>query len=239
MKEFVLHDAKNSRDIPVLIYLPDRIEEKLSVVLFAPGYQKQADLIKERTKFAYKQYEYLANYFTSKNYVFVSMQHDLPNDRDGIEFIDQNLPQNIARTALWHRCNESLLFVIEHLKENFPLWDYSKFMMVGHSNGADIAKYFSNRCPELVSHLILLDGRRCPLKANLPLKTLMFEADDTMPDHGMIPEVGSEENQNRQGMEWIIVKPKNAKHNAYNGAIIDDELKNKIIKTIDWFLLNW
>jgi predicted esterase len=238
IKEFALHDYSRARDIPVIVYLPKDFSANLSLVFFAPGYQTQEELIKSRAKFAYKQYEYLAKYFTSKNYAFISMQHDLPGDKDGIEFIDQSLPQDQAREDLWSRCYKSTLFVIEHLKAHFPSWNYNKFIMTGHSNGGDIAKYFSNNLTDLVSHLIILDGRRCPLKANLPIKTLMFEADDTIPDQGVIPDIGTKENPKRQAMEWTIVKPRNATHYGYNGSLINDELEKKVINTIDWFLLD-
>ncbi len=56
----------------------------------------------------------------------------------------------------------------------------------GHSNGGDIAKYFAGLYPKMVRSLVLFDARRAKLRPQLPLSVLMFEADDTTTDIGVI-----------------------------------------------------
>jgi len=37
-------------------------------------------------------------------------------------------------------------------------------------------------------------------------------------------------------LEWIIIKPKDAFHTSYRGDLITKELKEKVLKAIEYFL---
>ena len=64
----------------------------------------------------------------------------------------------------------------------------------------------------------------------------MFEALDTSADIGVIPDEGTQDSPKRMNLEWLIVKPAGALHMSYRGDLISDELKSKVLKTIDFFL---
>jgi len=234
--DFSFIDHTRERNVPVGVYLPENISDKLPVVIFGPGYQGQDVLSDDKAELGYKKYEYLAEYFTSKNYCFISIQHDIKGDTDGLESIDPNAPQAEARKHLWLRGGQNIKYVIDELKQKLPELAFDQFIIAGHSNGGDIAKFYANNHPEQISHVIVLDGRRCPINPSLDLTILMFESNDTTTDVGVLPDEGTEQSPKRNNLEWVVIKPKNATHIGYNGRYITEELKNKVLRSIEWFL---
>jgi len=119
-------------------------------------------LLKEES--VYKRYTYLAEYFTLKGYSFISIQHDILGDNDGLETVDPKAIQDEARQHLYIRGTDNILFIIESLKQQSLSLRLDKFILAGHSNGGDIAKYFTALNPSLVDALILFDARRAKLR---------------------------------------------------------------------------
>jgi pimeloyl-ACP methyl ester carboxylesterase len=224
-----LFDTSRQREIPATIAFPeDRSSGK--VVVFSHGYQSQDILQRKSFILGYKLYKYLEEFFTSNGYAFISIQHDLPNDNDGLETIDQNLVQHHAREHLYRRGVENILFVLNELQSDFPQLNYDKFVICGHSNGGDISKYFANKYPERISEVIAVDARRCRIES--PMRILMFEANDTVTDAGVIPEA----HDMREKVDLVVVKPKNALHAGYCGDGVSNELKSEVFSAISWFL---
>lgn len=234
--ELNLFDKTRKRKIPILIYTPNNPLQNISIVIFNPGYQEQKDLIKSDNIMAYKKWDYLAEYFIGIGYAFITIQHDLPGDIDGLETIDPKLPAVEARKHLWLRGEQNIFFVINELKQKFPEFNLNKFIISGHSNGGDIAKFFTNNHENMVSSAIIFDGRRCPIKPNSKQKLLIFEANDTSTEIAVLPNEGSKENPKRINLEWVIIKPKDAFHTSYRGDLITENLKAKVFKAIDFFL---
>ena len=219
IKKFNFIDEKRDREIPIIIYSP-KIETN-NIVIYNPGYGGGPEAFIKcqngERKYPFEQAEYLAKFFTNKGYNFISIQHDLITDQDGLETLNWKDDQKVIRRHLWERSEKNILFIIEELKKECPKWNLNKFIIGGHSNGADSAKFFANNHCELISHVISLDGRRCPVDSNAQLKLLMFEANETLPDDGVIPNKRNPNNYNdafpddRKNLEWVIIKPKNAK----------------------------
>lgn len=231
--DFDFYDKKRSRNIPVAIFKPIGEGKNYPAIIFSPGYQSQEQLRKEGLN--YKVYNFLAEYFTSKGFVFISIQHDMLGD-DGLETVDPEAIQDDARKHLYIRGKENILFVLESLKKEKPTIEFDNMIFAGHSNGGDIAKYFTNQHPEYVKSLILFDSRRAKLVPKNNLKVLMFEADDTMTDEKVIPEPYREDNSKRSNLDLVIVKPSGAMHRSYKDEFINEEVKNKIFISLDWFL---
>jgi len=242
IKEFNFFDISRNRMVPVIVYLPAVITNVVNAVIYNPGYDRQEFILESQKGVIpcqYKNNSYLAKFFTEKSYAFISIQHDILGDKDGLETLDPNAIQAIARKHLWDRGVQNMLFVIGELKKQNLGLNLEKFILGGHSNGGDIAKYFANLYPDLVSHLIICDGRRCPIPTNANLKILMFEANDTSTDFGVIPDEGSQENPKRTKLEWVVVKPKNALHMSYCDAGKEEDVKQQVCKTIEWFISNF
>ncbi len=234
--ELNLFDKARNRKVPILIYTPDKLSKNIPIVIFNPGYQEQKDLIKPGNIMAYRKWKYLAEYFVSIGYALISIQHDLPGDTENLETIDPKLPAIEARKHLWVRGEQSILFVIQELKQKYHNFNFNKFIIAGHSNGGDIAKFFANSHEDMVSSNIIFDGRRCPIKPGSKQRLLIFEATDTSSEFGVLPDEGSQDNPKRMNLEWIIIKHKDAFHTSYRDDMITEELKAKVFKAIDFFL---
>lgn len=234
--ELDLFDSSRNRQVPVLVYMPDGPQEFLPVVIFNPGYQDQKYLIKPGNVLAHRKWKYLAEYFISKGYAFIAIQHDLPGDTDGLETIDPNLPSVEARKHLWIRGQQSILFVIDELKKQYHNLNFDNFIISGHSNGGDMAKFFTNNYEDRISCVIIFDGRRCPINPGSKQRLLMFEATDTSTEIGVLPDEGTQDNQKRMDLEWVVIKPVGAFHTSYRDDLISKELKIKVLKAIDFFL---
>ena len=231
---FDFYDESHKRQVPVSVYLPEKEGNNLPTIVFGPGYQGQEDIQKE--ELVYKKYTYLAEYFTAKGYAFASIQHDVFGDVDGLEKVDPNAIQDEARRHLYIRGEANILFALAQLAhQNLPL-RLDKLILSGHSNGGDIAKYFANQHPELVHCVILFDARRARLRPVSPLPVLMFEADDTTTDVGVIAEPLQENNSMRANLDLTVIKPSGALHASYIDGEITEPLKKKIYSALDWFL---
>ena len=231
---FDFYDESRKRQVPVSVYLPENASNPLPTIVFGPGYQGQEDLQKE--ELVYKRYTYLAEYSTAKGYAFVSIQHDVFGDVDGLEKVDPNTIQDEARRHLYIRGEANILFTLAQLEQqNLPL-RLDNLILSGHSNGGDIAKYFANQHPDLVHCVILFDARRARLRSASPLSVLMFEADDTTTDVGVIAEPVQDNNTMRANLDLTVIKPSGALHASYIDGEITEPLKKKIFTTLDWFL---
>jgi pimeloyl-ACP methyl ester carboxylesterase len=231
---FDFYDESRKRQVPVSVYLPEKEGNNLPTIVFGPGYQGQEDIQKE--ELVYKKYTYLAEYFTAKGYAFVSIQHDVFGDVDGLEKVDPNAIQDEARRHLYIRGEANILFTLAQLEQqNLPL-RLDNLILSGHSNGGDIAKYFVNQHPDLVRCVILFDARRARLRPISPLSVLMFEADDTTTDTGVIAEPVQENNAMRANLDLTVIKPSGALHASYIDGEITKPLKKKVYAALDWFL---
>lgn len=236
---------QDSRIIPVMIYLPDGFEllSKIKTVIFGNGFQSQQKFIEKKDYYC-KQYTYLADFFTKKNYAFISIQYEVLGDQDCLP--DQSKGKKIdqikERTPLWIKDEKIILEVIEQFKKSELKLDFSKFIIAGHSNGADVAKFFANRHSSMISHVISMDGRRCPISPFVELKLLSLEANDTCSDEDIIPgKLGYDPwPGEREKIEYFIFKPKEALHRSYceyeDDSKNDFIARNKALKAIDWFI---
>lgn len=229
---------QNARQNPVILYLPDNFAEMKNIksVIFGSGFQGQ-DRFEDG--FYCKNYTYLAKFFTDKSYAFISVQFEVPGDKDELPNLakGEKIDQIKERTPLWIKDEKIILFIIEKLKEEYATLNLDKFIIAGHSNGADVAKFFANRHSEKILNVISIDGRRCPISPFVDLKVLMFEANDTTTDKGIIPgENGYDPLPGeREKTEYVVVKPKNAMHRSYKDSG-EDIVKKQTCSAIDWFL---
>ncbi|MEQ9115450.1 MAG: hypothetical protein RLN62_01495 [Rickettsiales bacterium] len=229
-------DNKRNRKIPCAIYLPQEIKNGVNLVVFSPGYREQEKLkIKGPS---YTNYSFLAEYFTNESYVFLSIQHDLLGDNDGLETIDPKVDQSKAREHLWKRGAENIKFCLQEVKKLHPEINIDKFIISGHSNGGDIAKYYANNNESKIDSIISLDGRRAPIKRGTNFKILMFEGSDTALDSNVVPGGQRPQPGDKQELEYILIKPKNVLHAQYCDDA-SEEVKNKIYQSIDFFLKNY
>lgn len=156
-----------------------------------------------------------------------SIQHELPTD----EPIATTGKLAETRRPNWERGVENILFVIKELKRTRPELDYKDLLLVGHSNGGDIAMLFAQKYPQRVRKVVTLDNRRMALPRARKPQILSIRSSDQAADDGVLPTTAERE---RFGIR--IVKLNNTAHNdMWDGATKNQ--KQEINKIISSFLL--
>lgn len=203
-----LIDKERGRKIPVAIYEDNR-EMDFPVVIINHGYGVKNT-----------EYLFLAEALSHYGYYVVSIQHDMPGDPALAQ--TQNIFER--RKPMWERGVQNIAFVMDELKKLEPNLNLNKIVLVGHSNGGDIAMRFFEQYPERVLKVISLDSLRYPFPVQKKVPILHFNATDTKPDSGVIP---------KQSVETISIA--DAKHMDFcdKGKL---EVREAVWKSIVQFL---
>jgi len=216
-------DSSRNRIIPVTIYnrtsttnikydLHQNVHKKL--VILNPGYGGTRN-----------DYGYIANNLAIKGYLVVTVQHDLPTD--------DTLPRTgdiyKLRKHFWDTGAKSVLFVTEKLKKEYPGLDYNSIILIGHSNGGDIAMLIANEYPKFAKIVITLDNRRVPLPRSASPRVFSIRSADQPADPNVLP---SEEEQKKYRIRIVKV---NTTHNDMGGMGTDAQ-KQEINRLINNFL---
>ena len=132
------------------------------------------------------EYSFLANVFAARGYLVASVQQDVPTDPPLVTRV--GLPY-VGRRKVYEKGEANILFVVQQLKSLQPNANYDHLTLVGHSNGGDIAMYFAQQHPELVSKVVTLDNLRVPFVLSDKLKILSFRSRDPnfKTDPGVLP----------------------------------------------------
>lgn len=244
IQELEFFDKVAGRKFPAMLYTPSDFDKdnQLKTVIFCHGFQEQERLA-EGLLYC-KGYEYLANFFTNKGYAFIAPQFQILGDTDSLDILLGD-GQSKSRENLWLKYVKTILFVLAELKAMDLELDLNKFIIGGHSTGGDVAQYFASNYSEQISHCILFDSRKCPIKEGLNATILRFEADDTPAKAGILQDEGTF--NKRQDVELVIVKPKGVlrrtcytdRINNKNDECYNPKLKQKIYNTMEWFLGNF
>ncbi|WP_051555188.1 alpha/beta fold hydrolase [Legionella fairfieldensis] len=96
---------------------------------------------------------------------------------------------------------------MSELHRREPNLNINKIILIGHSNGGDIAMLFAKEHPQLVKKLISLDSLRMPFPRNGISPILSLRANDTQADAGVLP---SDKEARHIGI--VIIKLENSKH---------------------------
>lgn len=162
----------------------------------------------------------------AQGYFVASLQHELPGDEPIAT--TGNLRQ--TRKPNWERGVQNMLFVLRELQRTQPDLDYRQLLLLGHSNGGDMAMLFAAENPKLVARVISLDNRRTPLpRARYP-RVLTLRSNDQVADAGVLPTPAE---QLRYGTQ--VVQLLHTQHNdMWDGAT--EPQKQEMIKAITQFL---
>jgi len=132
----------------------------------------------------FTEYSFISNFFAARGYLAVSIQHDLATDAP---LMTKPGELFVGRMPVYRRGAENIMFVLNELPKREPHADYDHITLVGHSNGGDIAMYFAETHPQMVTKVITLDNLRVPLQG--AFKILSFRSKDPTfkPDPGVVP----------------------------------------------------
>lgn len=214
-----LLDAARNRIIPIAQYeTPRRADDRhlKKIVIFNPGYGgKNTD------------YSYIANKVAQHGYHVIVIQHDLPGD--------DTLPRTgdiyKLRKPSWDRGVQNIIFVTRYLRRKNYLLDFDSIILIGHSNGGDMAMLIANEYPKFAKAIISLDNRRMPFPRARNPKIFSIRSSDQPADPGVLPSV---EEQKKYHIKIVKV---NTTHNDM-GGMGTEEQKEEINNYIIDFLNN-
>ncbi len=171
-------------------------------------------------------YSFIASALADQGYLTVAIQHELPSDPP--------LPTRgdlfAARTPAWRRGAQNLRFVHDTLQRSYPGFAWDRLVLIGHSNGGDIAAWLARESPGFASTLITLDNRRMPLPRSAPPRVLSIRAGDFAADAGVLPH-----KQTLAASGSCIIKIDDARHNdMHDGG--PAALRDAIVQDISHFL---
>jgi len=208
-----LYDSVQKRAIPITInnrqegsHFDDQLRRnaRRKLVILNPGYGS-----------ARSDYSYIASHLATNDYLVVTIQHDLP--------ADDSLPRTgdiyKLRKPFWERGVKSILFTIAWLKKEYPKVDYKRIILMGHSNGGDIAMYMATEYPDFAKIVITLDNRRVPIPRTRHPKILSIRSADQPADPGVLP-TAEEQKKYR-----INIVGTGIKHNDMGGHATEDQKK--------------
>jgi dienelactone hydrolase len=213
----ILYDSSRNRSIPIAIYSKVQRPNNQKIVIFNVGYGGTN-----------KDYSYIAYNLSAKNYFVVVIQHDLPTDTP----IPTTGDIYKLRKPFWDRGVQSILFVIAKMKRMYPDLDYDHLIMMGHSNGADMAMLIANEYPKLAKTVITLDNRRMPFPRTSKPKIFSIRSSDQPADPGVIPSLSEQEKYH------IKIVKTDIKHDSMGGYQETDRQKNEINNLIMDYLNN-
>ena len=174
-------DSKRNRPIPIATYFCQSLSNSINttynkqkIVLINPGYPgKNTD------------YGYIAKNLATHGYYVVTIQHDLTSDPP----IPTQGDLYTLRQPFWSVGVQNILFVVGKLKTVQPNLDYKNLIIIGHSNGGDIAMLLARQYPKVASTIISLDNRRMPFPRSKYSKVFSIRSSDQSADPGVIPTV--------------------------------------------------
>jgi len=193
----VLFDGGRQRPIAVEVYAPREAERCTSthacpVALLSAGYG-----------ISHKSYSFIASALSDIGYLVVAVEQELPSDpalaTEGDLFV--------ARTPNWRRGAANLRFVARSMRDARPQFDWQHPVLIGHSNGGDIAAWLVRESPDFAAALVTLDNRRVPLPRSAAPRVLSVRASDFPADTGVLP---ADEELRRYGT--CIVSLRGARH---------------------------
>lgn len=205
-----LLDQSRNRKVPVAFYFPktNAAVPNQKVVIFNHGYgfNKGGD---------YFVYSYLTEKLASKGYFTVSIQHELPTDP--LLPVEGNL--QIVRRPFWQNGSDNILLVLNELKKIKPHLDYQHLILIGHSNGGDMAALFGNQHPNLVYKIITMDNRRMFLPRTSIPKMYTLRSNDYPADEGVLPTADEQQKYH------MTIQPTSINHGNMDNKGSDEEKK--------------
>jgi len=174
-----LFDEARQRPVPVELYLPAdgagcTSTQPCPVAILGSGYG-----------ISNGSYSFLADALGANGFLTVAVQHELPSDPP----LATSGDLFAGRIPNWERGADNLRFVMQTLEQFHPGFDWSRPVLIGHSNGGDIATWFVQASPSFAGRLVTLDNRRVPLpRGSSSPRMLSVRASDLQADEGVLPD---------------------------------------------------
>jgi len=178
-EKFSFYDAARGRKIDVDI----AIRRDLSMRKDG-GEKIPVAIINHGNTVRYTEYSFISNLIATKGFMAVSIQHDLATDAPLMTNVGEPY---VGREPVYERGVQNIEYVLHRIPLIQPNADLSRLVMVGHSNGGDIAMYFARVHPDLVRDVVTLDNLRVPLEGPFKILSVRSKDPNFVADHGVVP----------------------------------------------------
>ncbi|MCC6410368.1 MAG: alpha/beta hydrolase [Saprospiraceae bacterium] len=148
-------------------------------------------------------YAFLSKALVAEGYTVVSIEHEQPQD----EPLATTGDIYKLRYPVWERGVQNLKFVLAEMYKRQPALAATKPVLIGHSNGGDIAMLYATLYPDELADVISLDHRRMPIPRSAKPRLMSLRAGEFEPDAGVIP---TPEEQAQYGIQIEMFE--NARH---------------------------
>ena len=165
-----LIDPTRQRPIPMLLYGHTGPARPLAILLH--GYGGEPD-----------DYEFIADALVARGYLVAAIDHELPGDPpipSGGDAYQQRMPN-------WREGTQSIAYTMRELRRR-RLASPAPVVLIGHSNGGDMAMLLATTHPHLFRAVISLDNRRHPLPRTAQTRICSLRSSDQPADRGVLPE---------------------------------------------------
>ena len=219
-----LFDATRGRSVPVNV----TVRRDSEMTAMAGLSRLPVAMLNHGNTVRHTEYSFVANVLALRGYLVLSIQHDLPGDAPLVTKVGEPY---VGRLPVYVRGVQNIMFCAREMKQKIPYADYDSLLMVGHSNGGDIAMYFAAEFPDLVKRVVTLDNLRVPLMFPAKFKVLSFRSQDAVfkPDSGVVPD---DQDTAQEGIEIVRT---GAPHTDMSDRG-PEEVKAKIQLALDRFL---
>ncbi len=170
------------------------------------------------------EYSFLANVLALRGYLVLSIQHDLETDAPLVTKVGELY---VGRLPVYERGVANIMFAVGEMKKRMAYADYSKLMMVGHSNGGDISMFFAKEHPEMIKRVVTLDNLRVPFLTEAKFKILSFRSKDPnfVPDPGVVPD---DEECAKTGIEVIKTGAQHTDMSDRGPEVVKEKIQNAL-----------
>lgn len=175
-----LLDTVRNRMVPVTLYF---------AVDGATGKPQKVALLNHGYGGKNTEYSFVARTLVAAGYYVASVQHELPTD------VPMPTTGNVydVRKPYWERGVQNMRFVLRELQRRQPALDYTRLLLVGHSNGGDMVMLFAQEYPLEVDKVISLDNRRVALPRARRPPVLSLCSSDQVADAGVLPTLAEQQ----------------------------------------------
>lgn len=189
-----LVDPARQRPIPVTLY--GNTGPGRPLVVLSHGYGGEPG-----------NYEFIARALANRGYAVAAIDHELPGDASlpsGGDAYRERMPN-------WREGAATIAYAMRELRRR-RLASPAPAVLIGHSNGGDMAMLLATTNPHLLRAVVSLDNRRHPLPRTTQLRICSLRSSDQIGDPGVVPG-GAEQMQH--GMQITAVP---VRHNDMNDA---------------------
>jgi predicted dienelactone hydrolase len=164
-----LVDPTRQRAVPLLLY--GHTGPGRPLVLLSHGHGGEPD-----------DYEFIAKALANRGYLVAAIDHELPGDPP----IPSGGSAYQQRMANWREGAESIAYAMRELRRR-RLASPAPVVLIGHSNGGDMAMLLATTHPHLFRTVISLDNRRHPLPRTVQPRICSLRSSDQVADVGVLP----------------------------------------------------